>query len=159
MVEGRGLAGSPWKKEINNIAFWVRQYVKEQFQSGTRRNIRFGVPCDLTKKINFFRELSINGIALPQTECGQGAGRCEIIPPANSPQDTDVRNYTDCGIFIECYYNPANGQVFLQTILISLYHEINHMYEAYLDASKRNNFNRYRKSIQKKHGRILKITQ
>lgn len=150
LVEERGIAGCPWKKELDAIALWIRRYVKQEFLNGNFNTISFNVPENLTKPINMFNSLVIHGTSHLGTkfESGSGFFQYEKLQSVNKEIDAKTINSTKCQIGIECYHD-LTGKVFLHSILMSLYHEFNHMYEAFMDAYNNYNVNRFRQSSDK----------
>ena len=135
LVEERGIAGAPWNNELNNIAQWIRKYVKMHFVAGEHDKIEFGVPQEMLKSFYFFREIEISGISFLGDEFNTGGGKTELAKLGHLDFDADLANFTSCKIAIYCFHD-GTGKVYLHSILISLFHEFNHAYEYYMRLNK-----------------------
>lgn len=124
LVEERGVAAFPYKTAIQQIMNWCQTQTKGMTPGD---NKTFQVPQSLTSKIDFIELLKID-VSVTDSENGaysSGGGNIEL-----TIKDRLVNGkYNEAHITI--YANSFYGQIYERTILNSMYHELNHCYEAW----------------------------
>lgn len=145
LFEERGVAVSPYKKELDNIALYIRGYIKQYVQQYGYQKITFSVPQEKTNLISFIKDLEIvvNAQYSP-TPCS-GSGKFVPKPNQNFSYNTVSKTLLNSRIIINCYYGN-DGKVWLRSVLTSLYHELNHAYDMWINVNKEKNFNRFNQS-------------
>lgn len=179
IVEERGVAASPWKKEIDDIGMYIRKYVKYYLKfHRLGSKIEFFVPSKYTEVFNFLHNLTIHVTA-------ELAVRNNLLGGGNyGPNDVEYQDFSLKNVFdkdtkfsfkrgkfyktgeayfspflktlenekieIYCYYN-GEGKVWLNSVLTSLYHELNHAYDSWIDICKTGNFSRYNNTSLQGH--------
>jgi hypothetical protein len=124
LVEERGVAAFPYKTAIKQILDYCQEQTKNMRPGDM---MTFNVPPSLTKKIDFIHSLNIV-VQVIDAENGaylSGGGQVKL-----TMLDNLINGKYDNGC-IEIYAFSFCGHIYERTILNSLYHELNHLYEAW----------------------------
>lgn len=149
LVEERGVAGCPYKKEIDAIVQWLADATRDFFsQEPNAVAFNIKIPEKLTKKIDFV-PITITAEICRGDMSDTGGGDINIEASNN-------RQITACNISLSGNCN-SNGVLIRKTVLGTLYHEINHLYETYYSLAKQNPY-RLNKSMQIANIRIKDST-
>ena len=123
LVEERGVSGCPYKKEIDAIVQWLAEATKDWFSSHPLdEKFQIDIPNNLSQKVDFL-PIKINAIISYTDQLFTGGGRTRISFNENREIDSAL-------IELNGYCNQYGGLI-RRTILGTLYHEINHLYDAY----------------------------
>ena len=146
LVEERGVAGNPYAPQINEIYYFVEQYCHSLSPLFKERSIK--IPKELTEKINFIKNLEIK-VTIENTRDksifnNTGGGEATF----NLVDDTIIDGKLNSGK-ISLFAYAYKGSIIGRTFYNSLYHEINHYYEAYNDLMKNGYYKRYKNQLIK----------
>lgn len=152
LVESRGFAGAPWKKEIDKIISWIRDEVKYIYLTQQLNKIEFNVPQDLCDQISFLTNLQIKCIGvhvddLKKLNRSLGGDVGEYKPVKIIQQNNT--NVLDGIIINLCFPFKSDGNIIQRYIYGSFIHEINHAYDIYMNMVKNGNYNRFNNSAFK----------
>ena len=142
LVEERGLAAIPNRKIVNKILEFC-QIKTNQIKNG--ETLSFTIPEQITKRIDIVNVLKINVNITDATADNSlnGSGRVTLDRTIGF-----VNNKIDYAeITINGY--SYNGILYDRTILSSLYHELNHLYDFWNDLKKTGSLSRSAKSVAK----------
>ena len=143
LVEERGVAAFPYRKAIDNILQWVRDLAKGMKPGDSRGRM---VPNKLTSKIDFINELKMRVFIVDGENYAKEHGGGEINLRVDDELDEDGKyKYGEIIIYAFSYY----GVLYDRTILNSLYHELNHFYEAWKELTKTNSMSLFAKGVEK----------
>lgn len=145
LFEERGVAASPYKKELDNIALYIRGYIKQYVQQYGYQKITFSVPQEKTSLISFIKDLEIVVNAQYSSNPCSGSGKFEPKPNQKFSYNTVSQTLLNTRIIINCYYGN-DGKVWLRSVLTSLYHELNHAYDMWININNEKDFNRFNQS-------------
>ena len=126
MVESRGVAAFPYRKNISNII----EYINKEFSNG---NTEFTIPKNLTVGIDFIDDLEIKILINnnEQAEFSSGGGNTAIN---NQQILNEYGKLPHVDIEINGY--SYKGILYQRTLTNSLYHELNHVYQAFIELKK-----------------------
>ena len=143
LVEERGVAASKYNNVAKEIVDYCQQLVWNNKLTGT---MNFVIPAKIAKKIDFVKELYLE-ITVDENVDGSflsGGGKA-AVKYTNKIVKGKLK---EAKIFIYGY--SYKHVLYTKTILTSLYHELNHVYDYYQDIVKNQGFtNRYANSIKK----------
>ena len=126
LVESRGVAAFPYRKNISNII----EYINKEFSNG---NTEFTIPKKLTVGIDFIDDLEIKILINnnEQAEFSSGGGNAVI----NNQQTLNEFGKLP-RVDIEINGFSYKGILYQRTLTNSLYHELNHVYQAFIELKK-----------------------
>ena len=142
LVEERGLAAIPHREIVDKILRFC-QRKSSSLKNG--QSITFIVPPIVVKSIDIVKRLEIEVTITDATsdKSLNGSGKVELGDVVGWENNKiDYAKITIKGF-------SYNGVLFDRTILSSLYHELNHLYDFWQDLSKSGNLNRSGKTLQK----------
>lgn len=143
LVEERGVAASKYNNVAKEIVDYCQKLVWNNKLVG---KMNFVVPSKIAKKIDFVKELYVE-ITVDENANGSfssGGGKT-TVKYTNKIVDGKLK---EAKIFIYGY--SYKHVLYTKTILTSLYHELNHVYDYYQDIVKNQGFtNRYANSVKK----------
>lgn len=132
LMEVRGVAAFPWKDTLRKIERWVEnEFVKPFFIN--KDKYVFNVPENLTKEIDFIEDLEII-IELMKDKNGMHKSGGGTNTTFFSNRLSREGKMSRGKIKITGFFYKRN--LFPHTVYISLYHELNHAYESYIDLRK-----------------------
>lgn len=153
LVEERGVGAFPYKNDINKIFEFVKKQCNVLSDVDGEREI--DIPFELTSKIDFINNLSIKVKIINSTHENTMYNSGSGVTYFNM-SDKIINNKID-SIKIEltcyCYY----GYLMERTVYNSLYHEINHCYDAYNDLKTNGYYKRMKGQIGKSNIKIKDI--
>lgn len=145
LVEERGVAAFPYKKVINEIFDFIKKQCTTISDVDGEKNI--DIPTELTSKIDFIDNLIITVNIINSTKentiynSGSGVTNFRI----NDKLINKKINWVKIEITCYCYY----GFLMERTVYNSLYHELNHCYDAYNDLLKNGYYKRWINQLEK----------
>lgn len=128
LVEERGVAASKYNIVVDKIIKYCEEYVRNSRYAV----MEFSIPKDITKGIDFIDNVGVN-VKVSERKDGfymTGGGGAKtrymekIIDGKLAWAEINIDGYS------------YNHSLFKKTLLTSLYHEINHVYECYKDVVK-----------------------
>ena len=142
LVEERGLAAIPHKEVVNKILNYCQKQTCD-LKAGDYKS--FVVPHQIVKTIDIVENLEIEVNITDVTEDHSFNGSGMVSLKNHVGWNNNKIDYAK--IVIKAY--SYNGILFDRTILSSLYHELNHLYDMWHDLSKTGNLSRIGKSLKK----------
>lgn len=125
LVEERGVAGCPYKKEIDAIVQWLADATKVWYKDNQdKQEFQIKIPYKLSSKIDFL-PIDINvTLRLEKYVTHSGGGA--------TPFSINNRTGKINAVIIDLNgWFDSTGRLIRRTLLGPLYHEINHVYDAY----------------------------
>lgn len=132
LVEERGVAAFPYKNAATQILKYCQNQAKE-LKIGDE--INFSIPKELTSKINFVEDLEINVTIKDGENYAYNTGGGNLNIKIDDELIDGKYNKALININAYSYY----GKLYDKTILNSLYHELNHLYEAWKELTRDGN--------------------
>lgn len=142
LVEERGVAAFPYRTVIQQIIKWSQTQCAGMRPNNTKT---FTVPVSLTYKIDFVKDLTINIVVEDGENLAYKHGGGVLY--TNLDDTIENGKYSKAVINIKGY--SYYGILYQNTILNSLYHELNHLYEAYKELMSTKTMSLYAKGIKK----------
>ena len=142
LVEERGLAAIPHREVVNKILQFcqIRCSILKNGQT-----VKFTVPYQIVKSIDIVEKLNIEVTITDATEdnSANGSGRVFLKEPIG----WEKNKFKEATIIINAF--SYNGILYERTILSSLYHELNHLYDFWNDYKNNCDLKRTVKTIKK----------
>lgn len=142
IVEERGLAAIPHKEVVNKIFSYCQRQACD-LKIGDSKS--FIVPQQIVKTIDIVENLEIEANITDVTEDYSFNGSGMVSLKNYVGLNNNKIDYAKIAIKAYTY----NGILYDRTILSSLYHELNHLYDMWYDLSKTGNLSRIGKSLKK----------
>ena len=149
LVEERGVAASPYQPVAKKIIYYCKEMLKtNKFNNmGTYKTYDFEIPKEITSKINIVKNLYIN-VRISDYEdknvfCYYGGGSV-TLKSIDGFSDGKINEAT-----IQIYAFAYNGILIDRTLLNTLYHELNHVWDIYNDFKQTGYCYRFLKSVEK----------
>ena len=139
LVEERGVASFPYRKVVDEIFEYIKDYAVSLKNEET--TVTFDIPENITKKIDFINILSIkvtlnNCLDISKT-MNHGAGTSQF-----SISQRLINDKLSFGnITLTCFAHK--GYLIGRTVYGCTYHELNHYWEAYCDLKQNGYYKRY----------------
>ena len=150
LVEERGVAASPYTQAIKTICDFVENYC-HTMQIDEEKTII--IPFELTEKIDFIKDLTIEVTITNSNSLSvltvSGGGSSNLKPYEDEIIDNKL---SEALIKIHCY--AYRGYFAKYTFYNSLYHEINHCYDAYQDLKKNGYYKRFIGQVKKSNIKV-----
>lgn len=150
LVEERGVAASPYTHAIKTICDFVENYC-HTMETDEKKTIK--IPNELTEKIDFIKDLTLEVTITNSSSFNvlgnSGGGISNFEPYEDKIIDNKLSKTL---IEINCY--AYRGYFLKNTFYNSLYHEINHCYEAYQDLKKNGYYKRFTGQVKKSNVKV-----
>ena len=147
----RLVAAFPYRKAIENILQWCRDFCKGMKPGNVRKS---QVPLELTSKIDFIETLDIHIKVVDGEDYAQEHGGGEVNLRVDDKINSEGK-YEYGEIII--YGFSFHGILYDRTILNSLYHELNHFYEAWKELTKTNSMSLFAKGVKKANAKTYAL--
>lgn len=147
LTEERGVAGSPYVSTIKTICKYIKDYCHTIGYINVHRTIT--IPYEIVKEIDFIDTLNLT-IDIYNTNdtslLNNSGGGVTNFKMNNKIVNNKINSVS---MTIKCY--SFMGMLIERTVYNSLYHEINHCYDAYNDLKSNNYYYRFSKQGKKSH--------
>lgn len=155
LVEERGVAPFPYKNIISFIVEYIKKETNLNKPTATVGEKKLYIPYEITSKIDFIDNLNIEVYVEYTTDekklsnSGGGVTHFSTRPKMVNGKLDNITIVIDC---LSMY-----GYLLERTLYNSLYHEIHHAYEAYLDLKKNGYYKRWLNQVKKSNINVTDI--
>lgn len=139
LLETKGVAAIPWRKNIINIVSTIQTELYEKLSSSEDKSyINIYLQNEDTKAIDFIQNLILSIDCYSETLNQKYLHNLDIGGTVITPSDielTDTHQLPHINIQVGVLYDD-NGNIKQGVLCNTLYHELNHLYELYIDLMK-----------------------